>query len=210
LNGRLVRAAFSAVKASPQADPVSVRVYLYLILDVHSRKFAGFEVHQRKDADHAAHLLKRTALPEGLHTMAHKPVLHGGNGSTLKASTVLAMLHWMGVKPSYSRQCVSDDNAFVESLFRRGKYCPEFPNRGFADLRQARAWARQFVHWYRHEHHHSANGYVSLAQRHGRIMRARTLTSWAPATSCTARLASAIGGAGQAPRATASVAATMR
>jgi len=27
-------------------------------------------------------------------------VLHGDNGATLKATTVLAMLHWLGIKPS--------------------------------------------------------------------------------------------------------------
>ena len=73
-------------------------------------------------------------------------MLHGDNGATLKATTVLAMLHWLGVKPSYSRPRVSDDNAFVESLFRTAKYRPEFPKRGFATLEQARAWAAPFVH----------------------------------------------------------------
>ena len=34
------------------------------------------------------------------HAMTDKPVLHGANGSTLKATTVLAILHWLGVKPS--------------------------------------------------------------------------------------------------------------
>jgi len=96
--------------------------YLYLILDVFSRKIVGFEVHDRDDADHAAHLLKGTALAEGIHAMLTKPVLHGDNGSTLKATTVLAMPHWLGVKPSYSRPRVSDENAFVESLFRAAKY----------------------------------------------------------------------------------------
>ena len=33
-------------------------------------------------------------------THTDKPVLHGDNGSTLKATTVLAMLNWLGVKPS--------------------------------------------------------------------------------------------------------------
>jgi hypothetical protein len=37
-------------------------------------------------------LLRRTALAEGLHALAEKPVLHGDNGSTLKATTVLAMM----------------------------------------------------------------------------------------------------------------------
>ena len=45
-------------------------------------------------------LLKRTALAEGVHAMPNKPVLHGDNGSTLKATAVLVMLHWLGVKPS--------------------------------------------------------------------------------------------------------------
>lgn len=140
--------------------------YLYLILDVYSRKILGFEVHDSDDADHAAHLVKRTALAEGIHAMLTKPVLHGDNGSTLKATTVLAMLYWLGIKPSYSRPRVSDDNAYVESLFRTAKYRPEFPDKGFADLNEARAWAAQFVRWYNHEHRHSGIRYVSPAQRH--------------------------------------------
>lgn len=140
--------------------------YLYLILDLYSRKIVGFEVHDSDDAEHAAHLVKRTALAEGIHAMPAKPVLHGDNGATLKATTVLAMLQWLGVKPSYSRPRVSDDNAFAESLFRTAKYRPEFPVAGFADLDSARQWAAAFVHWYNHDHRHSGIRYVSPAQRH--------------------------------------------
>ena len=140
--------------------------YLYLILDLYSRKIVGWEVHDRDDADHAAHLVKRTALSEGIAASLSKPVLHGDNGATLKATTVLAMLNWLGVKPSYSRPRVSDDNAFAESLFRTAKYRPEFPAKGFADLDAARAWALDFVRWYNVEHRHSGIRYVSPAQRH--------------------------------------------
>lgn len=140
--------------------------FLYLILDVFSRKIVGFEVHDTDDSVHAAHLVKRTALAEGVHAMKAKPVLHGDNGSTFKATTVLAMLHWLGIKPSYSRPRVSDDNPFVESLFRTAKYRPEFPAKGFVDLEAARAWARRFVHWYNHDHRHSGIRYVSPAERH--------------------------------------------
>ncbi len=140
--------------------------HLYLILDVFSRKIVGFEVHDSDDAQHAAHLVKRTALAEGIHAMLNKPVLHGDNGATFKATTVLAMLHWLGIAPSYSRPRVSDDNPYVESLFRTAKYRPEFPVGGFADLAHARQWAAEFVHWYNHEHRHSAIGYVTPAQRH--------------------------------------------
>ena len=140
--------------------------HLYLILDLYSRKIVGWEVHETDAAEHAAHLVRRTALAEGIAALADKPVLHGDNGATLKATTVLAMLWWLGVKPSYSRPRVSDDNAFVESLFRTAKYRPEFPASGFAELGAARDWARQFVHWYNHDHRHSGIRYVSPAQRH--------------------------------------------
>jgi putative transposase len=140
--------------------------YLYLILDLYSRKIVGWEVHDLDHADHAAHLVRRTALAEGIAALGSKPVLHGDNGSTLKATTVLAMLNWLGVKPSYSRPRVSDDNAYAESLFRTAKYRPEFPAQGFADLAAARTWAADFVRWYNHDHRHSGIRYVSPAQRH--------------------------------------------
>lgn len=135
--------------------------YLYLILDLYSRKIVGFEVHESDSADHAAHLVKRTALAEGIHAAAARPVLHGDNGATLKATTVLAMLHWLGIKPSYSRPRVSDDNAYAEALFRTAKYRPEFPAEGFEDLDAARTWAAAFVHWYNVEHRHSGIRYVT-------------------------------------------------
>jgi putative transposase len=140
--------------------------YLYLILDLFSRKVIGFEVHETDSAEHAAHLAKRTALAEGVHAMSARPVLHGDNGASLKGITVLAMLHWLGIAPSHSRPRVSDDNAFAEALFRTAKYRPEFPTKGFADLEAARSWARRFVQWYNHEHRHSGIRYVTPAQRH--------------------------------------------
>ena len=133
--------------------------YLYLILDLYSRKIVGWEVHEDDQSDHAVHLARRTAL-------ANKPVLHGDNGSTLKATTVLTMLNWLNIKPSYSRPRVSDDNAFVESLFRTAKYRPEFPDKGFDGLDQARTWAAAFVHWYNADHRHSGIRYVTPSQRH--------------------------------------------
>lgn len=140
--------------------------HLYLILDLFSRKIIGWEVHDTDDAEHAAHLVRRTAWAEGIAAGDAKPVLHGDNGATLKATTVLAMLHWLGVTPSYSRPRVSDDNAFAEALFRTAKYRPSFPAHGFDDLDAARAWAAEFVRWYNHEHQHSGIRYVSPAQRH--------------------------------------------
>jgi transposase InsO family protein len=151
--------------------------YLYLILDLYSRKIVGFEVHDADSADHAVNLVRGTTLSEGVHAASVKPVLHGDNGATLKATTVLAMLHWLGIAPSHSRPRVSDDNPYAEALFRIAKYRPEFPERGFADLDAARGWATRFVLWYNHEHRHSAIRYVTPAERHAgadhELLRAR-------------------------------------
>ena len=149
--------------------PTTVRgvwLYLYLILDLFSRKIIAWEVHDRDDADHAVELLRRAALREGLAGTDPKPWLHGDNGATLKATSVLAMLHWLGIKPSYSRPRVSDDNPFAEALIRTLKYRPEMPPGGFGDLVTARAWAAQLVDWYQHHHRHSALRYVTPDQRH--------------------------------------------
>ena len=62
--------------------------HLYLILDLYSRKIVGWEVHATDDSNHAAHLVRRTALAEGIAALTAKPVLHGDNGATLKATTV--------------------------------------------------------------------------------------------------------------------------
>ena len=50
--------------------------HLYLILDLYSRKVVGWEVHDSDHSDHAVHLVRRTALSEGIATRADKPVLH--------------------------------------------------------------------------------------------------------------------------------------
>lgn len=139
--------------------------HLYLILDLYSRKIIGWEVHDTDDASHAAQLVRRTALAEGI-ALGNKPVLHGDNGSTFKATTVIAMLNWLGITQSYSRPRVSDDNAYAEALFRTAKYRPEFPVSGFEDLEHARQWASDFVRWYNVDHRHSGIKYVSPQARH--------------------------------------------
>ena len=47
--------------------------YLYLILDLYSRKIVGYTVADTDDSDHAAHLARRTALAEGIHGLHEKP-----------------------------------------------------------------------------------------------------------------------------------------
>jgi len=147
------------------ASPVRGQFYyLYMILDVWSRKIVGAAVHERESSDLAADLFCDTCAaldldPEGL-------VFHSDNGGPMKGSTMLATLRNLGVVASFSRPSVSDDNPFSEALFRTAKYRPDFPSGPFASLEAARTWVEAFVAWYNTEHLHSALRFVTPDDRH--------------------------------------------
>jgi putative transposase len=138
--------------------------YLYLILDVWSRKIVGAVVHDTECSDLASQLFEATCWREGLDPEGL--VLHSDNGSPMKGATMLATLHRLGVIPSFSRPHVSDDNPYSEALFRTLKFRPEYPCVPFASLEAARAWVAAFIDWYNTEHRHSAIRYVTPAERH--------------------------------------------
>jgi putative transposase len=140
--------------------------YLYLMLDIYSRKIVGWEVHEVERAELAGELLKRATLAEAINSAMPGPVLHSDNGSPMKGATMLATMQSLGVVPSFSRPSVSNDNPFSESLFRTLKGGPSWPEGPFESLDSARQWVHGFVQWYNHEHRHSAIGFVTPVQRH--------------------------------------------
>lgn len=138
--------------------------YLYLVVDIFSRKIVAAEVHAAEDSERAAELIAQACAAEGIDP--DQLALHSDNGSPMKGATLLATLQQLGVMPSFSRPRVSDDNPFSEALFRTAKYRPEYPSGPFESLEEARAWVRWFVQWYNHDHLHSGIRFVTPAQRH--------------------------------------------
>lgn len=138
--------------------------YLYLIMDIFSRKIVGWEVHEREGGEEAAVLIQRTVMAE--HCFRKPLVLHADNGSPMKSQTMQTKLYDLGIIPSHSRPRVSNDNPYSESLFRTLKYCPKWPPKGFESIETARRWVSQFVGWYNEEHCHSNIRFVTPAQRH--------------------------------------------
>ncbi len=139
--------------------------YLYLFMDVYSRKIVGWEVYENESAEQAAEVLRKSKLAEAINA-GQKLVLHADNGSPMKGATMLATMQKLGVVPSFSRPSVSNDNAYSESLFKTLKYVPSYPAKPFESVEQARQWVSKFVHWYNHEHQHSGLKYVTPAERH--------------------------------------------
>lgn len=138
--------------------------YLYLIVDIFSRKIVGYAVHESESSDYAALLVEAACQREGIRK--DTLVIHQDNGSPMKGATLKATLEKLAVLASYSRPHVSDDNPFSEALFRTLKYRPEYPTKPFASLEAAMAWVERFVQWYNQEHRHSAIRFVTPDQRH--------------------------------------------
>lgn len=139
-------------------------LYLYMVMDVWSRKIVGWAVHETESKELAATLIREIAAEADVDLEGW--VLHADNGGPMKGSTMVATLQKLGVIPSFSRPHVSDDNPFSESLFRTMKYRPVYPTGGFATIEEARAWVQDFVAWYNTEHLHSGITYVTPEDRH--------------------------------------------
>lgn len=138
--------------------------YLYMVLDVWSRKIVGFEVHDHESSDLAAELIDTICLKEAI--AKGQLSLHADNGGPMKGATMLVKLQDLGVAASFSRPSVSNDNPYSESLFRTAKYRPDFPFKPFESIEQAREWVEKFVQWYNHEHLHSSINFVTPGDRH--------------------------------------------
>ncbi|MBK8401202.1 MAG: transposase [Propionivibrio sp.] len=139
--------------------------YLYLIQDLYSRKIVGWEIHAGDQADHAARIGAPPPSTEASIPCRMRSPCCTATTAPLKATTVLAMLNWLGVNPSYSRPRVCDDNAYAESLFRTAKYRRDFPT-GLCRPRPGPPGRSDFVRWYNFDHRHGGIRYVRPAQRH--------------------------------------------
>jgi transposase InsO family protein len=138
--------------------------YLYMIVDVWSRKIIAAQVFAEESMDHSSILLAQACLIHGVRP--EELVLHSDNGGPMKGATMLATLHKLGVIPSFSRPSVSNDNPYSESLFRTMKYRPEYPSRPFENVEQAQSWVDGFVFWYNTQHLHSSIRFVTPDDRH--------------------------------------------
>lgn len=141
--------------------------YLYMFMDIYSRKIVGHEVHDVESMEYSSQLIDSICQREGIRK--DQLVLHSDNGGAMKGATMLATLQRLGVIPSFSRPRVSDDNPYSESLFKTLKYCPEYPTKPFGSIEDANAWVKKFVYWYNNVHLHSGIKYVTPASRHAMI-----------------------------------------
>ncbi len=138
--------------------------YLYMILDVYSRKIVGWTISTEELSEVAAELMESTCQLE--HIDKGQVTLHSDNGSPMKGATLLATLQKLGVAATFNRPGVSNDNPYSESLFKTLKYNRFYPIQPFETIDNAMTWVIFFVNWYNNEHRHSAIQFVTPHQRH--------------------------------------------
>jgi len=114
--------------------------YLYLFMDIWSRKIVGWSVHENESSEHASETMKDICEDTNVQGVR----LHSDNGKPMKGATMLATLQKLGVVPSFSRPHVSDDNPYSESLFKTLKYKTGYPE-NFESKSEAEDWIKSFV-----------------------------------------------------------------
>jgi transposase InsO family protein len=138
--------------------------YLYLFMDIFSRKIVGWQVFEQESSRHASAIITDICRQECIPK--DQLVLHSDNGSPMKGATMLATLQKLGIIPSLSRPSVSNDNPYSEALFKTLKYRPDYPSEPFESVIDARRWVAVFVTWYNTKHRHSGIQFVTPDQRH--------------------------------------------
>ena len=137
--------------------------YLYVIIDIFSRRVVGWCVADRESATLFTALFNDAAAkhpaPPGQLT------LHADRGAPMRAKTTALLLADLGVTKSHSRPHTSNDNPFSESHFKTMKYQPQFPQR-FGCIQDAKAFCRSLFDWYNQEHHHAGIGLMTPDQVH--------------------------------------------
>lgn len=132
--------------------------YLYMIIDLYSRKVVGWEVFAKEDGTLArflfAQALKAENIPEGQITV------HSDNGKPMRSTSLRSLFDMLSVTASYGRPHTSNDNAYAESLFATFKGRVAFPEY-FSSLESASAYCLEFFTWYNCFHMHSGLDFVT-------------------------------------------------
>ena len=137
--------------------------YLYVVLDIYSRKIVAWTI-DTVESDRVAKRLIATAT-ERERVDADSLTLHSDRGAQMTSITIGELLEDLGVTRSLSRPRVSNDNPYSEANFKTVKYRPDYPAR-FESLEGAQAWMRRFVLWYNDELYHSGIGYLHPSDVH--------------------------------------------
>lgn len=144
---------------------------LYLVPDLFSRFPVAWTISAKENAAVAQHLFSHALSSHAIEP--GRLVVHQDRGAPMIAHGYREFLDAFGVRRSYSRPRVSNDNPFSESCFKTIKYSPAYPGR-FAGIDEARAWVAGFIADYNNRPHEGLNFYTPADVFHGRVEAVHT------------------------------------
>jgi len=60
--------------------------YLYMVLDIYSRRIVAWEVHIEESAEHASRMIQKACMQQKINLLERPLVLHSDNGSPMKGA----------------------------------------------------------------------------------------------------------------------------
>ena len=132
----------------------------YSIIDIWSRKIAGWRVEER-ESDHLAVDMFQTAFRQD----GAPQFVHADSGPAMRSGALADLLAEHNVTKTHNRPYVSNDNPYSESEFRTMKYRPNYPGT-FDSIEAARDHLSEYVPWYNTSHKHSGIALFSPQEVH--------------------------------------------
>ena len=140
---------------------------VYAIIDLYSRYVVGWMLAEKESQHHAATLFTETIARHGV--LPDITTVHSDRGAVMRSDTLAQLFATCGVSTSFSRPRVSNDNPFIESLFKTLKYQPDYPGK-FKTMADAQAYMQSFFGWVNEHHHHDGlEGFTPSDVFHGRV-----------------------------------------
>jgi len=142
--------------------PAKVRglfYYAYVIMDLYDRSIVAWRIEDRESEVYSRRLFEEVVGDRQIQF----EYIHSDNGHPMKGSSLISFLQLHHIEMSFNRPGVSNDNPYVESLFRTVKYSRIYPDR-FKSIEYAREWMSRFERWYNTQRLHPQIGSVTPMQ----------------------------------------------
>jgi transposase InsO family protein len=157
----------------------SIFVYLFAIIDVHSRKIVGWHLSFNARVESMKKAWDKALINEGLIEIAgapQMPLALSDHGVQMAKKSAKQFFKDLGIRQLFARYQTPKDNAWIESWFRILKY-DWLQYKDYVSFDELKEILRHFVIVYNTERYHGAIGYVTPEQKHSgqaqQILKAR-------------------------------------
>jgi putative transposase len=143
-------------------------VYLFAIIDVHSRKIVGWHLSFNATVDSMKKAWDKALSQEGLLgvlTAPKMPAALSDHGVQMARKSAKEFFRDLGIKQLFARYQTPKDNAWIESWFRILKH-DELKYRDYISFDQLKGVLEAFIRFYNTERYHGAIDYVTPEQKH--------------------------------------------